>query len=267
MNDPRALRVIQLSDMHLRAEPGALLRGGDPEAGLRKVLSVIGQGEAPNLFLLTGDLVEDPVTEAYERVRDLVGNTGVPAWCLPGNHDDPDLMRAELNRDGLATPRARRADGWLIMLLDSTLPGQAGGELGHGELATLADTLASYPDEPALVALHHPPVALGSRWIDELGLGDAGAFFDVIDANPQVRAVIWGHAHQAWEGRWEDTLLLGTPSTTVQFKPGADAFAIDARPPGWRELSLYPDGRIETHVAWLDDDGRQACPPDDSGNE
>lgn len=252
MGDPATLRVVQLTDTHLRAEPGVPLRGTDTDATLRTVLAAIAAEGPPDLFLLTGDLAEDPVAEAYERLRDLVGNTGVPAWCLPGNHDDPALMRAELNRDGLATPRARRVNGWLVVLLDSTVPGETGGELGTAELAALADTLASYPDEPTLVALHHPPVALGSRWVDALGLADAGAFLEVIEANPQVRAIVWGHAHQVWEGRWEDTLLLGTPSTCMQFLPGADDFTLDTKPPGWRRLELHPDGRVETTVGWAE---------------
>ena len=252
MSEPRPLRVIQLTDTHLRADPDGELRGRRPDATLRAVLDAIGRSGLPDLFLLTGDLAEDPGNRAYARLRELVGNTGVPAWCLPGNHDDLDLMRDELNRDGLATPRARRTNGWLFVLLDSTIPGSPAGELGATELAALADTLASYPDEPALVALHHPPVALGSRWIDRLGLADAEAFFEVIDANPNVRAVTWGHAHQAWEGSWEHALLLGTPSTHTQFVPGADDYAEDDRPPGWRELRLFEDGRVESEVRWLD---------------
>ena len=252
MNEPRALRVVQLTDTHFCAQRSDRLRGRNPDSTLRAVLEAIAAEGLPDLFLLTGDLAQDPCEAAYARLRDAIGNTGVPAWCLPGNHDDGELMRAELNRDGLATPRARRLDGWLVVLLDSSVPGQAGGELGASELAALANTLASYPDDPALVCLHHPPVALGSRWIDALGLADAGAFFEVIDANSNVRAVLWGHAHQAWDSRWDDVLLLGTPSTSSQFTPGADEFTIDEdAPPGWRRLTLHPDGRVETEVCWL----------------
>ena len=251
MSEPRPLHVIQLTDTHLRTDPAGELRGRVPDATLRAVLAEIGRTGMPDLFLLTGDLAEDPGEAAYARVRDLIGGTGVPAWCLPGNHDDLDGMRDQLNRDGLATPRARRANGWLFVLLDSTVPGSPAGELGTAELAALADTLASYPDEPALVALHHPPVALGSAWIDRLGLADAEAFFHVIDANPNVRGVIWGHAHQPWDDHWEDVRLMGTPSTHVQFVPGADEYAEDDRPPGWRDLLLYEDGRLESEVRWL----------------
>ena len=251
MNAPRALEVVQLTDTHLCEQRGDRLRGGDPDATLCAVLAAVAAGGLPDLFLLTGDLVQDPCDAAYSRLRDYLGNTGVPTWCLPGNHDDGDLMRTALNRDGLATPRARRIEGWLVVLLDSTVPGEAGGELGEAELAALSNTLSSYPDDPALVCLHHPPVALGSRWIDALGLADAEAFFEVIDANPNVRAIAWGHAHQAWDSRWHEVRLLGTPSTGTQFLPGADEFTIDtAAPPGWRRLTLHPDGRIDTQLGW-----------------
>ncbi|NJR64597.1 MAG: 3',5'-cyclic-AMP phosphodiesterase, partial [Leptolyngbyaceae cyanobacterium CRU_2_3] len=40
-----------------------------------------------------------------------------------------------------------------------------------------------------------------------------------------------------------------TPSTCVQFSPNSDEFAIDPEgQPGWRLLTLYPDGRYETVV-------------------
>ena len=260
MNDPRALDVVQLTDIHLCERRGERLRGGDPDASLGAVLAAVAAGGLPDLFLLTGDLAQDPCEAAYTRLRDYLGNTGVPTWCLPGNHDDGDLMRTALNRDGLATPRARRIEGGLVVLLDSTVPGEAGGVLGDAVLAALANTLSSYPDDPALVCLHHPPVALGSRWIDALGLADAEAFFEVVDANPNVRAVVWGHAHQTWESRWNDVLLLGTPSTGTQFLPGAAEFTIDeGAPPGWRRLTLHPDGRIETRLHWLDSGITGAC--------
>jgi Icc protein len=45
--------------------------------------------------------------------------------------------------------------------------------------------------------------------------------------------------------------MMSTPSTCFQFVPGRDDFAIDDRPPGYRWLHLYPDGRIDTRVVWV----------------
>ena len=39
-----------------------------------------------------------------------------------------------------------------------------------------------------------------------------------------------------------------TPATCIQFKPDSNHFALDTLQPGWREIELHPDGRIETRV-------------------
>ncbi len=41
---------------------------------------------------------------------------------------------------------------------------------------------------------------------------------------------------------------MATPATCIQFKPDSNHFALDTLQPGWREIELYPDGRIETRV-------------------
>ena len=66
------------------------------------------------------------------------------------------------------------------------------------------------------------------------------------------RAVLWGHVHQAFDGMRGGLMLMGTPSTCVQFESGSTKFALDERPPGYRWLHLYPDGRIDTRVEWVE---------------
>ena len=41
---------------------------------------------------------------------------------------------------------------------------------------------------------------------------------------------------------------MATPATCIQFKPDSNHFALDTLQPGWREIELHPDGRIETRV-------------------
>jgi Icc protein len=50
---------------------------------------------------------------------------------------------------------------------------------------------------------------------------------------------------------------MGTPSTCVQFKPLVDDFELDTRPPGFRFLTLYDDGQIDTQVEWLERESRR----------
>jgi len=92
---------------------------------------------------------------------------------------------------------------------------------------------------------------VGSRWLDAMAVDNADELFRLIDAAPQVRAILWGHVHQVYEGERKGVRLLSCPSTCVQFLPGSDGFALDTLPPGYRWLTLYPDGRIDSGVERL----------------
>jgi Icc protein len=104
----------------------------------------------------------------------------------------------------------------------------------------------------AMVCLHHHPIAMGSRWLDTSGLSNAAEFWRVIDAHSCVRAVTWGHVHQAHEGLRGQVKLFATPSTGAQFLPGSDRYAVDSRPPAYRSFELHADGHIESQVHWIE---------------
>jgi len=87
--------------------------------------------------------------------------------------------------------------------------------------------------------------------MDAMALENPGRLFTILDRSDRVRAVIWGHIHQVFESERRGVLLLGSPSTCVQFKPGADDYLVDDLAPGFRELLLLPDGSIETTVIRL----------------
>jgi Icc protein len=207
----------------------------------------------PDLLLLTGDLAEQPTPSAYQRLGAMLADIGMPIYAIPGNHDDPDLLTAWLCGPTLRAERRIRLASWQIILLDSTLPGAVAGALAPDQLELLEQALGELPRHHALVALHHPPVPVGSPWMDALGLRDAAPLFEILDRHAQVRGVLWGHVHQVFEGARNGVRLMGSPSTCVQFLPGAPAFAIDHRPPGYRWLELAPDGGIRTGVCRLGD--------------
>ena len=92
---------------------------------------------------------------------------------------------------------------------------------------------------------------MGSRWLDGVGLRNGNQLMEIVTATSNVRAVVWGHVHQASDRRRDGVRLISTPSTCSQFLPNSDAFALDSRPPGYRWIDLYADGTIETEVAWV----------------
>ena len=147
---------------------------------------------------------------------------------------------------------AHRFGDWTLIMLNSLDPGKVGGRLAPAELARLERELALSRDHHAMVCLHHHPVAMGSEWLDGIGLANANDFWRLIEDFRHVRAVVWGHVHQRLDGRRGNVRLFATPSTGAQFLPASEQYAIDSRPPAYRSFRLHPDGRIDSQTHWVD---------------
>lgn len=245
------VRIVQLTDTHLCQSQGGTLLGMDTDHSLQAVINLVQQERAGvDLLLGTGDLSDRGAREAYERLESYFEQFPCDSFWLPGNHDDRGAMEAAAN-SATRLCKEIRVSRWQILMLDSQVPGEVGGELGEAELALLEDALRAARDQGlySLVCLHHPPVTIGCEWLDEQMVADAAAFFDVLDRYPGVRGVLWGHVHQQIDRQRNGVSLMGSPSTCVQFAPGSKGFRADDLPPGYRWLDLHGDGRIETAVS------------------
>jgi Icc protein len=172
--------------------------------------------------------------------------------CIPGNHDDPELMRAGLAGEPFRHCGHHDFGVWRIVMLDSTVPGDAAGEVSAAELARLEATLGEGCPPHALIVLHHQPVPVGSPGLDSVGLRNGPALLDVLARSTTARALLCGHVHQESERRAGALPAFSTPSTCVQFMPGSAGFAFDTRGPGCRSLELQDDGGVVTRVIWAD---------------
>jgi len=247
------VRILQVTDPHLYAEADGSLRGTITADSLKVVVDHIGQQKWPADFVATtGDIVQDDSAGAYARFKDLMTPIGLPVHCIPGNHDVPALMHAALSDDPWHYCKAFIVGDWQIIGIDSCLDGNAGGKVSEEELSRLRQTLANTNAPYAAVFLHHPPLEMGSRWLDSVGLHNAQEFMEVITTVGNVRTVIFGHVHQAFDEMHESIRIIGTPSTCAQFKPHEDKFQLDDTPPAYRRISLGPDGSIDTELIWLD---------------
>jgi 3',5'-cyclic-AMP phosphodiesterase len=246
------LRLIQISDLHLRREPHTPLRGVDVDAGLAAVLAHARRHHWPaDAVLATGDLVHEDAS-AYPRLQALLEPLGVPVHCLPGNHDVAEFATA-LAAGTVRRERRVLMGDWQIVLLDSTIPGKDGGHLESSELTFLDRMLGEHADRPALVFLHHHPVPTGTDWLDGTAVDNPDQLFAVLDRHPQVRALIWGHIHQVYQGRRNGVELLSAPATCAQFMADPPPPNIEVRQaPGYRWLHLHPDGRLDSGVEWVE---------------
>ena len=253
------MRILQLSDPHLLADPLGHCRGRSPWALLRLALEQAWQqldaaGQRPDQLLITGDLCQDESWGGYVRLGELLTASPLadlpPPWLLGGNHDHGQRLRAALGRRAVIAPAMIACAGWQVLLLDSQVPGRLDGRLGPHQLAWLERALQR-SDHPLLVALHHPPGAIGDSRLDGIALSDGQDLLDRLQASGRLRGVVFGHVHQHWQGRLPGPAqtgpgapLLACPSTLCAFAAVQPCPLGRADDPGARLLELTSAGEL-----------------------
>jgi len=243
--------IVQLTDSHLFARDSDDLLGLDTLDSLNSVIDlVLGEIARMDLVLATGDITQDGSEDAYRRF--IAASLRLPAPChwIPGNHDNAALMQRLGSASGMSRDWVDIGN-WRIVLLDSSLDGSVAGHLSDTQLQRLGDALSTAGERHLLVCLHHHPVDIGCDWMQPIGLHNADALFARLAGQSAVKALLWGHIHQAFDTEYQHMRLLATPSTCVQFAADSEDFATDTQAPGYRWLRLYDDGRIETDVSRL----------------
>jgi 3',5'-cyclic AMP phosphodiesterase CpdA len=232
MEQPPRRTLVQISDVHLLAE--GLQHGCVDTLGNLDLLlqRLEWSGLRPDLLLLTGDLTDKGEAVAYRRLRQHVelsaSALGAPVVYLPGNHDDRSVLRAEL-LDGEASDQPIDQIAWCgglrVVALDSTIPGEDGGELRPEQLEWLASLLAEPAPEGTVVALHHPPVPSPIASMSRIALRHPERLSAVV-AGTDVRIVLAGHNHHAMGGILGHVPVWLSPASAYQADP------------------LVPDGRF-----------------------
>jgi 3',5'-cyclic AMP phosphodiesterase CpdA len=253
--DSSQATLVQLSDLHLRAGPD----GRGPAARLERAVRQVSALEPqPVAVLLSGDLVDEPSSAAYEEALELLERLGVPIHAIPGNHDDRDLLRAHFGPGpapaGAPVQLAVNCGPLRLVGCDTTRPGKEAGALGDEQLRWLDETLSERPETPTLLAVHHPPVLTGVRSMDAIALiaEDRGALEALLAGHPQVQAITCGHVHTTMTTSFASRPLLICPSTNsavrLDLRPRDDLpFAVSDQPLGFAVHTLI-DGRLVSHV-------------------
>lgn len=244
-----ALHLLHLTDLHLRA-------GG---SSLQLVQQLIEQAQKdeywpPSWLLLGGDLVDEQdaaaFSAAYHRLGAYLKALALPCGAVPGNHDEVGLFHAVLAQYGIQTQGTTDQNGWRILLLDSSVPGQEGGRLAAEQLALLEKSADATEPAHRLIVVHHQPVAVGSAWLDRMKIDQGSSIFKLLRSNPGTQLLLFGHVHQEFKAQHQGTHLLATPAAYGrQFLPASAQFALDLEAqPGYRWLTLYADGHFTTEV-------------------
>ena len=245
--------LVQLSDPHI----GATWAAGDPTPGWDAAIeSVRRLPDRPDAILVSGDLTDHGEDVEYAEVKAGLETLDVPAYVLPGNHDNRTRLRACFGLPGEPDEPVHYVTdlGPLrLIVLDTTRPGHDDGELGARQLDWLASELATAPvsAQPTLIAMHHPPFATGIPVWDEIGLdsSDRAALAEVIRPHSQVVRLVAGHVHRAIAAELAGRVALSIPSTYVQGRLHFEATELELAPqPAAFAVHAVHGGGIASHV-------------------
>lgn len=247
------IRIVQLTDTHIRRNGKLAYRRADTAAALRRAVTHINGlagdiGDIDAVFV-TGDLVDMGTADEYAMFRHITAPLRMPVYVLPGNHDKRDPMR-EAFADGGYLPATGSLDyavdiGPLrVLALDSVVPRKPHGELRPEQIDWLTTELDRLGERPALLFLHHPPFDTGIAHMDVQRLMNAEDLLAALVGRRNVLLVACGHVHRSISTMRAGIPMLIAPSPS-------HAVALDHREgsePGFR---MEP-GAVMVHV-WRED--------------
>ena len=215
--------IAHISDLHI-AEDGQNAYGEVPTAqNLACCVAHINQLQpSVDLVLVTGDITYAGLQSEAELAAELLGKLSAPYYIIPGNHDDRAVLRSVFEQRGCPAT----ADNFInyvvdnfplcCIALDTTVPGEPGGEVCAERAAWLEEQLERTAGRPTLIFMHHPPVKCGVLETDEDGFVGADLLGAVIEKYPNIERILRGHIHLTTHVRWRGTVISTAASMGLQ---------------------------------------------------
>lgn len=265
----RVLRIAHLTDIHVQPER----KGGEGMAHAFEIVNDLK--DKPDLILTGGDLIMDSFGADKARAKvqwDLFdsvlrNHNGLPVRHCLGNHDywngaggggknDPmfgwnwaqDVLKLD------APYYAFRQAGWQFIVLQSTMPLEAGGytaKLDDAQFEWLADTLEQTPREmPVLVLSHIPILSICAtlagdtektgNWVTPGSWMhiDARKIKDLFHKHPNVKVCLSGHEHLVDNVEYLDVTYVCNGAVSGGWW-GGNFMEFG---PGYALVDLYEDG-------------------------
>lgn len=261
------LTIAQITDLHVTTERDPLNQQRN-EDRLRQVMKAIhALRPRPVAIIASGDLVDRGEVEEYLELKRLMAGCEIPIYYAVGNHDSREAFLEVFSGPGAQTDPNGFIQyavdfGPMRMVVCDTLGGPNDGEYCERRAAWLAATLDEEPDKPTAVILHHPPIPSGIRWMDpDPGSPWIDRLESVLRSRDQVKILMCGHIHRAFNGAFAGHVVAAAAATSIQLT--LDLTEVDMHVPDGREilveeppayaLLMCDDGQLTSHMCLAGD--------------
>ncbi|WP_457575401.1 phosphodiesterase [Desulfomarina sp.] len=250
--------IAQISDSHIAGYGDKAYTIAPTAENLARCVDHINQIEpGVDFVLVTGDITYSGREEEAERAALLLDRLDYPFYIVPGNHDFRKTLWSVFG--GRACPEMNNGfinyviEGRELRLIavDSTVPGEPGGEICSQRAKWLDERLAENREQPTLLFMHHPPMKFGVLETDEDGFSGSDLLGDVVEKYPNILRILCGHIHLSSHGGWRGKLITTAPSMGLQL--GLDLtltrpseFYLES--PGYLLHYYTPESNLITHL-------------------
>ncbi|WP_233231387.1 metallophosphoesterase family protein [Silvanigrella aquatica] len=219
------MRIIQISDLHIKKNKDAILYNANPRKSLELTLEqLLKEKNDFDILLLTGDISDDGSLESYEFVLNLLEKTNKMIYYINGNHDNKNNLISKFSK----SIYFRQLDelvinNWLFIGLDSCVEGKDLGFLSNIEIQKCESLIRKYDNSKYNIVLvvHHHLLPVGTPLIDDCPIINSTQLLDIINNNRQIKIVITGHVHNDYSIPINELAKLETGlSSFAQFKKG-----------------------------------------------
>ncbi|MYB89440.1 MAG: hypothetical protein F4X93_05725 [Proteobacteria bacterium] len=243
------LRFIHITDTHLLDGADDTFHRINTKQSLQAVLAhCAARYPDADFWLFTGDISQTGAQKSYAQFESAIREYDVPVYCVPGNHDTPQLLQQVAPECPLDSIRVISLGRFSLVLISTWIANEHHGKISQRCLTQLREHLQNSKDQLNVVVLHHPPVPVNSKWLDEIALQNNTDFVQILDNHPGEVLVLFGHVHQSFDQQLNQLRFLSTPSTCHQFKPNAPVHLPDPLPPAYRFVELDTNGCINTRI-------------------
>ena len=257
------LTIAQITDLHITTDADPLNKQRN-EDRLRQVLRTIqALRPRPVAIFATGDLVDRGELEEFQELKRVLADVDIPIYFTLGNHDAraPFLEMFEgpfgrTDENGFVQ-YAVDFGPCRVVVVDTLDEGSNHGGFCEKRAAWLARALDAEPTQPTAIALHHPPIMSGIRWMDpEPDAPWIRRLHDVLVGRHQVKVLMCGHIHRGFNGVFAGHVVSASPATSIQLTldlTEVDMVIPDGReilveePPGFALLMAH-QGELTTHM-------------------
>ena len=192
------MKLLQLTDIHLTT-PGQTIGGRDPNVNFQKALAhaFTNHGDA-EAMVITGDLSDWGDRADYERLSQWLADTPMPVHLCIGNHDERDTLLSVFpdmaDEDGHVQRVFPLSTGHGV-IVDTWGPNTHSGHFCAVRAGWLNRVLSAL-EGPIFLFMHHNPVPMGIRPLDEIMQQDAGLLAETVRPYAhKIKHLFHGHCH------------------------------------------------------------------------